>query len=222
MDERLVAWARAVKARQAKISPGRALPVLWLFTDEVRLPDPSDAVARLPRGLCGVVLRHDGVADRAALARRLARLCRARRNLLVVAGDWRLAVALRAGVHLRGGRRQPMSRCLVNTASAHGVAELVAARRAGVALVFLSPAFATLSHPGAAGLAPSSSNRSNAFRNTVWAASSASAAFPSSRTAVAKTMSWYLRTNASNGCGAFTWRENPAGREKFQGSRPLL
>jgi thiamine-phosphate pyrophosphorylase len=154
MDERLVAWARAVKARQAKISPGRALPVLWLFTDEVRLPDPSDAVARLPRGLCGVVLRHDRVADRAALARRLARLCRARRNLLVVAGDWRLAVALRAGVHLRGGRRQPMSRCLVNTASAHGVAELVAARRAGVALVFLSPAFATLSHPGAAGLGP--------------------------------------------------------------------
>lgn len=129
------------------------MPVLWLFTDEGRLADPTAAVARLPRGLCGVVLRHDGVADRAALGRRLARLCRARRNLLVVAGDWRLAAALHAGVHLRGGRRLP-GRGTLYTSSAHGVAELVAARRAGVALAFLSPAFATRSHPGAGALGP--------------------------------------------------------------------
>ncbi len=128
--------------------------MLWLFTDAVRLADPCGAVARLPRGLCGVVLRHDGAADRAALGRRLAGLCRARRNMLVVAGDWRLAAALRAGVHLRGGRRLPMLRHIISTGSAHGLAELVAARRAGAALVFLSPAFATLSHPGAPGLGP--------------------------------------------------------------------
>jgi thiamine-phosphate pyrophosphorylase len=159
MDERLVAWARAVKARQAKIYGRHALPVLWLFTDAVRLADPSGAVARLPRGLCGVVLRHDGHADRAALGRRLARLCRARRNALVVAGDWRLAAALHAGVHLRGGRKLPglrhgMLRHTLCTSSAHGVAELVAARRGGAVLAFLSPAFATASHPGAAGLGP--------------------------------------------------------------------
>jgi hypothetical protein len=39
---------------------------------------------------------------------------------------------------------------------------------------------------------------------------------------VAKTMSWYLRTNASNGCGAFTWRKNPGGRGKFQAPCQLL
>jgi thiamine-phosphate pyrophosphorylase len=154
MDARLVAWARAVKARQARIPRMRRMPVLWLFTDAARLADPSAAVARLPRGLCGVVLRHDGVADRAALGRRLALLCRARRNLLVVAGDWRLAAALHAGVHLRGGRRLPGRRGALHTGSAHGVAELVAARRAGVALAFLSPAFATASHPGAGALGP--------------------------------------------------------------------
>jgi thiamine-phosphate pyrophosphorylase len=152
MDERLVAWARAVKARRAKISSASGVPVLWLFTDALRLPDPTAAAARLPRGLCGVVLRHDqlAAAARAALGRRLARICRARRNLLVVAGDWRLAAALGAGVHLRGGRGRRGRR--LATGSAHGMAELVAARRAGVAVAFLSPAFATASHPGAAGL----------------------------------------------------------------------
>uniref|UniRef100_UPI002638D909 thiamine phosphate synthase n=1 Tax=Acidocella sp. TaxID=50710 RepID=UPI002638D909 len=35
------------------------------------------------------------------------------------------------------------------SASAHGPAQLVAARRAGAGLVFLSPVFPTLSHPGA-------------------------------------------------------------------------
>lgn len=125
--------------------------MLWLFTDARRLADSLAAAARLPRGLAGVVLRDDAVAGRAALGRRLARICRARRLVLVVAGDWRLAAALGAGVHLRGGRGRRPGRRLC-TSSAHGVAELVAARRAGAALVFLSPAFATASHPGAAGL----------------------------------------------------------------------
>ncbi len=130
------------------------LPVLWLFTDRARLGDPRAAVAALPRGLCGVVLRDDSSPGRAALARDLAAICRQRRNLLVVAGDARLARAVGAGVHLRGGRRvRGMAgvRGLV-TSSAHGVAEL---RRAGAAVAdvaFLSPAFATASHPGAAGL----------------------------------------------------------------------
>lgn len=128
--------------------------MLWLFTDRGRLGDPLMAAAGLPRGLCGVVLRDDMAPGRAATARALARICRARRNLLVVAGDAALARAVGAGVHLRGGRRlRGMAgvRGLV-TSSAHGVTEL---RRAGVArsdVVFLSPAFATASHPGAAGL----------------------------------------------------------------------
>ena len=103
MDERLVAWARASVARR-RGGDRPFLPPLWLFTDANRLPDPRPAVARLPKGLAGVVLRHDGAPDRAALGRDLARLCRARRLTLVVAGDVRLAASLRAGVHLRAGR----------------------------------------------------------------------------------------------------------------------
>ena len=156
MDPRLVRWARAVKARRAQ--DGRrgsgAVPPLWLFTDAARLPDPRAAVALLPRGLGGVVLRHDGAPGRAALGRDLAALCRARHLAFVVAGDVRLARTLGAGVHLRGGRRPgvqalPGGRGRWITSSAHGPAELRRARLAGAAAAFLSPAFATASHAGA-------------------------------------------------------------------------
>jgi thiamine-phosphate pyrophosphorylase len=155
MDERLVAWARAVKSRERRGGVFTGRRVLWLFTDAVRMADPLAVAARLPRGLCGVVLRHDQAPGRAALGRALARLCRARGLALSVAGDWRLAAALGAGLHLRRGRRpRGAPRWLpVATSSAHGVAELRRARREG-ALAFLSPAFATASHPGVAGLGP--------------------------------------------------------------------
>jgi thiamine-phosphate pyrophosphorylase len=145
VDGALIAWGRAVKARRRS-----ALPPLWLFTDAVRLADPRSAVARLPKGLAGVVLRHDGAAERRALGRDLARLCRARRLALVVAGDPRLAASLGAGLHVRRSRFPlPRLRSGLVTASAHDHAELVRAARAGVDLVFLGPAFATASHPGA-------------------------------------------------------------------------
>jgi thiamine-phosphate pyrophosphorylase len=131
------------------------LPRLWLFTDDRRLPDPRAAVAALPRARAGVVLRHDSDPARAALGRDLARICRARRLVLVVAGDLRLAASLRAGVHLRGGRWPGLLRPRgVVTSSAHTVADMRRAAGAGADLVFLSPAFPTSSHPGAPGLGP--------------------------------------------------------------------
>jgi thiamine-phosphate pyrophosphorylase len=131
------------------------LPRLWLFTDGRRLPDPRAAAAGLPRGRAGVVLRHDSDPARAALGRDLARICRERRLILVVAGDVRLAAALGAGVHLRGGRRTGPHRPRgIVTSSAHSVADLRRAARAGADMVFLSPALATESHPGAPGLGP--------------------------------------------------------------------
>nr|WP_294555207.1 thiamine phosphate synthase [uncultured Rhodopila sp.] len=143
-------------SRSLPFHPGGAsLPRLWLFTDAGRLPDPRPAAAALPRGRAGVVLRHDADPGRAALGKDLARICRERRLVLVVAGDARLAAALRAGVHLRGGRRPGPARLRgIVTSSAHSVADLRRAARAGADLVFLSPAFATESHRGAPGLGP--------------------------------------------------------------------
>jgi thiamine-phosphate pyrophosphorylase len=151
MDARLIAWARAASARRRR---DRRLPTLWLFTDARRLPDPRPVAACLPRGLAGVVLRHDGEPGRETLGRDLARICRARRLALVVAGDARLAAALGAGMHLRSGRWPGVTRPgrRLVTSSAHGLADLLRARRAGAALAFLSPTFATASHPEATAL----------------------------------------------------------------------
>lgn len=148
MDSRLLDWARAVKAARR----GRT-PSLWLFTDARRLPDPRPAVARLPKGSAGVVLRHDADPERPALGRALARLCRARRLALVVAGDPRLAAALGAGLHLRDGRwpgvvRPRRRRGTALTSSAHDAVSIRRAASSSVNFVFLSPVFPTASHPG--------------------------------------------------------------------------
>lgn len=132
MADHLLRWALSVKARQLR--RGRAHAVLWLFTDAVRLPDPMAAIAGLPwrgpaRGLCGVVWRHG--ADPAPARR----LCRARAIALSVAG--------RPGGHARDSLAR-LERA--RTAACHSWPAL---RRAGRALPFLSPVFATASHPGA-------------------------------------------------------------------------
>ncbi|HEX2943791.1 MAG TPA: thiamine phosphate synthase, partial [Rhodopila sp.] len=146
MDRKLLAWGLRQRA---------ALPSLWLFTDSLRLPDPVAAATRLPRGRAGIVFRHDDAPGRAGLGKILARICRDRRLILVVAGDPRLAARLHTGVHLRGGRWPgPLRPKGLVTSSAHSVRELRRARRAGAALTFLSPAFRTQSHPGASGLEP--------------------------------------------------------------------
>lgn len=130
-----------MRARHAK------LPAVWLFTDERQRESLWDALERLPRG-AGVVFRHYHSAERAALARRVRAVCRRRGMLFVVAGPPRLARAWGAdGAHGRGHG--------AFTAPARGARELVAARRAGVRLAFLSPVFATRSHPGARPLGPS-------------------------------------------------------------------
>jgi thiamine-phosphate pyrophosphorylase len=147
LDHRLLAWGLR--------GGSGAVPRLWLFTDERRLPDPREVVRRLPPRRSGVVLRHDADPDRLLLGHDLARICRARRLVLVVAGDVRLARALRAGVHLRGGRWPGVlrSRGFV-TSSSHSIPELRRAARAGARLAFLSPVFQTPSHETAPGLGP--------------------------------------------------------------------
>ena len=110
------------------------LPRLWLMTDarmgEALLP----AIAALPKG-SGLVFRHYelGAKARKALLAQVRRIARARRLVVVVAG--------KGGKH---GRHRGAI-----TAPVHSVRERIAAERARARLVFVSPVFATASHPGA-------------------------------------------------------------------------
>ncbi|WP_298223393.1 thiamine phosphate synthase [Acidocella sp.] len=159
MDSRLVAWARVVKRRRLGMEATGTRkksgpPPLWFFTDAHRTPDPLSIISRLPVGLCGVLFRHDSHPDRAGLAKAAARICRARRLTLIVAGDARLAKAVAGGLHLRGGApaRRFLRTHALCSASVHNERELSKARRAGVDLVFISPVFPTATHPGVPGL----------------------------------------------------------------------
>lgn len=119
------------------------LPHRWLMTDE-RLGDALlPIVAALPRG-SGLVFRHYATppAERRALFVAVRRIARARRLVLLVAGP---PVGRGDGVHGRDARR---GRGLA-TRPVHHLHDRIAAERAGVDAVFVSPVFATRSHPGA-------------------------------------------------------------------------
>lgn len=121
------------------------LPRIWLMTDE-RIGDALwDALERLPRG-SGVVFRHYALAPaaRRALFARVAAVARRRRLMLVRAGARPLGRA-EAGVHGAGRASRPGLR----TRPAHSRREAVVAIRAGAGALFVSPVFATRSHPGA-------------------------------------------------------------------------
>lgn len=148
----LAALARQLNTRSAR---GGNLPPLILVTDAARLPDPCPAARALPRG-SAVLFRHYEHPDRAALAHRLAAICRRRDLVLLVAADRRLACAVKAdGLHLpehmvpRQGKIARHNRRWLVTAAAHSTRALVRARRAGADAVLLSPVFPTRSHPGA-------------------------------------------------------------------------
>jgi thiamine-phosphate pyrophosphorylase len=150
---KLARHARALNMRHAR---GPALPALVLMTDDAREADWAAAVAALPRG-SAVVVRHRDAGARERLALGLRAICRARRVALLIADDPALAMRVRAdGVHVpeKKGARLPglraRNRRWLITCSAH---DLAAVRRADAAdAVFVSPVFATASHPKAAPL----------------------------------------------------------------------
>lgn len=127
------------------------------MTDSARMRNPLRAVAGLPSG-SGVVLRHRDGHARRRLAEQLQPMCRRRRLVLLIAGDWRLAAALRCdGVHLpervvaagpAPGLRLWSRRAIV-TAAAHSKSAVRRARRLKVDAVMLAPVLRTPSHPRA-------------------------------------------------------------------------
>jgi thiamine-phosphate pyrophosphorylase len=125
----------------------RSWPRVWLVTDE-RMGDRLwDAIERAPEGAAGIVFRHYGLGldVRRALARRVAARCKARALTIAIAADEDLAIAVAADlVHNPRvlPKRLPFSR------SAHSIDEAEQARAEGASLVFVSPVYATRSHPG--------------------------------------------------------------------------
>ena len=138
------------------------LPEVWFLTDDARTRDVLDAFMSLPRG-AGVIFRHYGARDRDALARRFAKICRARGLLFLIAEDWRLAAAIGAdGVHLpecaaarglaSGARLWSTRRGAFLTVAAHGPRGLARAGILGASAALLAPVFPTQSHPDRAAL----------------------------------------------------------------------
>ena len=121
---------------------GRRYPERWLMTDERVGDELWRMLRRLPPG-SGVVFRHHTTPprERRELFVRVRRIARARRLLLVAARP-----PLPAPAHGRvlGALTWP----------AHDRAEALAGRKAGAALLFVSPVHATRSHPGASALGP--------------------------------------------------------------------
>lgn len=133
------------------MEPDQPLPRLWMMTDERQGEALLPALARLPEA-AGIVFRHYSLppAQRRALFDAVRTAAGSR--LLLLAGPAQEALAWGAdGSHGRGGVGHEEARGL-RTAPVHDAAELRAAEAAGASLVFVSPVFATRSHPGAATL----------------------------------------------------------------------
>lgn len=135
------------------MSRRQPLPRLWLMTDERQGEKLWEALERLPRW-SGMVFRHYGLAGEArrSLFGDVRRVARRRDLLLLLAGTDAQALEWGAdGGHGRGPRSSPGR---LRSAPAHDLAEIRAAERAGADFVFLSPVYATRSHPGANPLGP--------------------------------------------------------------------
>lgn len=128
------------------------LPKIWLMTDERLGDDLLPAIQRLPTQ-SGIILRHYHLNEKArkSLFRQVMRICRRRGHVLLLAGDERTAMRWHAdGFHQR---RRRTSR-LLHSAPVHNAREIVGVKTASPDLLFLSPIFATNSHPGARPLGP--------------------------------------------------------------------
>jgi thiamine-phosphate pyrophosphorylase len=122
------------------------LPALWMMTDERMGPALLPSVRALPKG-SGIVFRHYSLPakQRRLLFDQVRRIARARRLWLLLGGTDSLARQWKAdGSHHRSARRPSGLR----SAPVHTIQERVAAERAGAAILFVSPVFATRSHPG--------------------------------------------------------------------------
>lgn len=129
-----------MRSRQTPKRKIRPVPRVWLMTDE-RLGDGLlDIVRRLPRG-AGIVFRHYSLAPsaRRRLFWRVRQIARSRQIVLLLSGSKNEASAWGADGNYGSG----------GASAVHNAQELIAARRSGADILFISPVFVTSSHPGA-------------------------------------------------------------------------
>ncbi len=103
----------------------------------------------------GIIFRHYhlGAENRQHRFAEIQKLAHRYNHLILLAGSPALARKWKAdGIHGRQWRRRETIG-LVHSAAVHDRAEIVQAKRNGADLIFLSPAFATKSHPDARPLA---------------------------------------------------------------------
>lgn len=133
----------AMKIRQSSCF---AVPKIWLMTDP-RLDDCLlSAIQRLPMR-SGVVFRHYhlALAERRQLFAKVRRICKRRGHMLVLAGDERQALHW----HADGFHGAFTGAVLQHTMAVHNSHEIAKAKQLKADIVFLSPLYATQSHPGA-------------------------------------------------------------------------
>jgi thiamine-phosphate pyrophosphorylase len=122
------------------------LPKIWLMTDERMGDGVLSAVAQLRPG-SGIVFRHYSLVapQRRELFDQVRKIARRRRLILILAGSENLARSWKA----RGAHGPPRHRStLLRTIPVHDVRDVIAANRAKADAIFLSPVYATRSHPG--------------------------------------------------------------------------
>lgn len=122
-----------------------AIPALFFLTDAARTPNPVAIARTLPRGTA-VIYRHFGDAKRREIAAKLARICRQRGLILLIAADPALARSVSAnGVHWPEARAQRRAGMKLETMAAHSPAALRRAARLGMDAAILSPILPTRS-----------------------------------------------------------------------------
>jgi len=152
--------AKLARAACALNAQAPRLPALILMTDEVRLPDPVAAVAALPKG-SAIILRHTDAKKRAALAKRLSAIARARGLLLLIANDAPLSARLGCdGVHLseahahEAAHLRALHPSWLITVASHSARAVARAHMFRAGAVLLAAPFSTQSHVGRAALGP--------------------------------------------------------------------
>jgi thiamine-phosphate pyrophosphorylase len=131
-----------------RVRAGKRVPRLWFFTDDRLGVTNVDILQSLPRDT-GVVLRTRQFPECLA---NWAQICRARGLLFLISGQVSAGYRFAAhGVHWpeieRPKRRA--SPLQLRTCSAHSFVALQKAYKSGADAIFVSPVFATVSHPGA-------------------------------------------------------------------------